>query len=159
MKISDFQIHSTEELDQLLVELIDMIISAQRLDSGGFGMVAAGVLDTENRFVPALNHSQSDSDQRVHAERAAIELYNSMHGDIPAGSIIITTLSPCVEDMAERSGASCDELINRGIVKKVYCGYLDPTQQQNQHKTYHLQCTKNKKINQLCKQIANTFLK
>jgi pyrimidine deaminase RibD-like protein len=82
-----------------------------------------------------------------------------MHGEIEPGSIIITTLSPCIEDMDERSGDSCDALINSGVVHKVYCGYVDPTQEPNPHKTYHLQCTKNKKLELLCKQIADTFLK
>lgn len=159
MKITDFQIHSTEKLDELLVDLIEMVLAAHRLNPTGFGMVAAGVLDNDNRFVPALNHSEAGTDKRVHAERAAINLYQSMHGEIPAGSIIITTLSPCTEYADERSGASCDHLINDSNVKKVYCGYMNPDQQQNQHKQYHLQCTKNKKIKHLCKQLADTFLK
>ena len=158
MKISDFQIHDTDKLDQLMIQLIEMIIGSHQNDPEGFGMVAAGVLDNQNRFVPALNHLEAASGKRVHAERAAIEKYKTMHGEIPSGSIIITTLSPCIEDMDERSGDSCDALINSGVVHKVYCGYRDPTQEVNTDKTYHLQCTKNKKLEQLCKKIADTFL-
>ena len=159
MKISDFQIHDTEKLDQLMVQLIEMIIGSHQNDPVGFGMVAAGVLDNENRFVPALNHIEHGTGKRIHAERAAMNKYRDMHGDIEPGSIIITTLSPCTDEAtAERLGDSCDALINLGPVHKVYCGYIDHTQQPNLHKTYHLQCTKNKKLKQLCKQIASTFL-
>lgn len=160
MKITDFQIHDTEKLDQLLVGLIEMIIGAHQYDPQGFGMVAAGVLDNQNRFVPAINYLDNETGKHVHAERAAIDQYRKMHGDIEPGSIIITTLSPCTdEDMNERFDDSCDQLINFGPVRKVYCGYMDPTQEPNHHKTYHLKCTKNKKIEQLCKMIADTFLK
>jgi pyrimidine deaminase RibD-like protein len=159
MKISDFQIHDTENLDHFLVQLVEMIIGSHQNNPEGFGMVAAGVLDNQNRFVPALNHILADTGKRVHAERAAIEKYKTMHGEIEPGSIIITTLSPCIEDMDERSGDSCDALINLGSIHKVYCGYRDPTQEPNPHKTYHLQCTKNKKLELLCKRIADTFLK
>ena len=160
MKISEFEIHDTEKLDQLLTQLVEMILVAHKNDSEGFGRVAAGILDTHNRFVPALNYLDSKSDTRVHAERAAIDKYNSMHGEIPAGSIIITTLSPCTDpDMSERFDASCDELINSGTVRKVYCGYRDPTQDQNLDKQYHLKTTRNPKLRELCKRIADTFLK
>ena len=159
MKITDFQIHDTDKLDQLMVQLIEMIIGSHQNDPEGFGMVAAGVLDNENRFVPALNHVEYGTGKHIHAERAAMDKYRDMHGDIQPGSIIITTLSPCTDEAtAERLGDSCDTLINLGPVHKVYCGYIDHTQEPNQHKTYHLQCTKNKKLEQLCKQIASTFL-
>lgn len=160
MKISEFEITNQEKLDQLLVQLVEMIMVGHRNDSTGFGRVAAGILDTDDRFVPALNHLDADSDTRVHAERAAIEKYNSIHGPIPSGSIIITTLSPCTDpEMRERFDASCDELINSGTVRKVYCGYVDPTQDRNSNKKYHLQSTKNKRLQHLCRMIADTFLK
>lgn len=159
MKISDFQIHDTEKLDQLMIQLIEMIIGSHKNDPEGFGMVAAGVLDNQNRFVPALNYVEHETGKHVHAEQAAMEKYNTIHGEIESGSIIITTLSPCTDEtMEERSGDSCDSLITLGPIHKVYCGYLDPTQEPNPHKTYHLQCTKNKKLEQLCKRIADTFL-
>lgn len=159
MKISDFQIHDTEKLDQLMVQLIEMIIGSHQNDPTGFGMVAAGVLDNENRFVPALNYVEFESGRHVHAERAAMEKYKTIHGDIKPGSIIITTLSPCTDETSdERLGDSCDQLITLGPVHKVYCGYIDPTQESNLDKTYHLQCTKNKKLELLCKKIADTFL-
>lgn len=160
MRIKDFQIHDTEKLDQLLVGLVEMILGAHKYDPRGFGLVAAGVLDNDNRFVPALNYVDFESGKHVHAERAAIEQYQKMHGDVPSGSIIITTLSPCTdEDSVERLGDSCDQLVTHSPIHKVYCGYMDPTQNPNLHKTYHLQCTKNEKLNQLCKMVADTFLK
>jgi pyrimidine deaminase RibD-like protein len=142
-----------------MTQLVEMIIGSHQNDPEGFGMVAAGVLDNDNRFVPALNHINADTGLRTHAERAAIEKYSTMHGPIPAGSIIVTTLSPCTDESSEeREGESCNGLISGSTVHKVYCGYVDPTQEQDPHKTYHLQCTKNKKLQELCKRIADQFL-
>lgn len=159
MKITDFQIHDTDKLDQLLAQLAEMVIRGHQNDPEGFGMVASGVLDNDNRFVPALNYVDGKTGKHVHAERAAMDKYQQIHGDIPSGSIVITTLSPCTDEHSEeRYDDSCHHLINDSSVHKVYCGYMDHTQTPNEHKTYHLRCTKNKKLEQLCKQIADTFL-
>jgi hypothetical protein len=61
--------------------------------------------------------------------------------------------------MSERYDSSCDELINSGVVRKVWCGYVDHTQDKNQRKEYHIECTRNKKLNQMCQKIASLFLK
>ena len=163
MKIADFQIHDTEKLDLILTDLVEMILRGQQNDSQGFGLVAAAVIDPQNRVVPALNYIVNGSNgERVHAERAALDKYREMHGPVPAGSIIVTTLSPCsVNHTHDRYGESCTALINSTPVKKVYCGYMDPTQLVTpafKNKQYHLRCTRNKKLEQLCRAIANTFL-
>lgn len=159
MRSSDFEITNEPKLDRLLTQLVEMVIRGQSEDAEHYGLVAAGVLDNDNRFVPALNRLNAKTDTRVHAERAAIERYNELHGDIPAGSIIITTLSPCTDpDMNDRYDSSCDKLINSGVVRKVWCGYIDPTQDKNQRKAYHLECTKNPKLHAMCERIASLFL-
>ena len=159
MRSSEFEITHHEKLDQLLLSLVEMIINAQGNGDDKFGLVAAGILDTDNRFVPALNHLNPETNTRIHAERAAIDRYHSEVGEIPPGSIIITTLSPCTDpDMSDRFDASCDELINSGTVKKVYCGYIDPSQDKNLKKQYHLKVTENPKLRTMCKRIAHTFL-
>jgi pyrimidine deaminase RibD-like protein len=158
MKISDFRIEDTEKLDQILVNLCDMVIQGQRDNPDYYGVVASAVLDPNNRLVQALNHKQGDKD--VHGERAAIDKYVSQYGDIPEGSIVITTCSPCTEPMPERVGASCRDLISSTPVHKVYAGYRGPSQQTGPGgKTYHLQITRNKKIQELCKRFADTWLK
>ena len=104
------------------------------------------------------NHAQGDRD--VHGERVAIDKYKSKYGEIPDGSIIITTCSPCTELMPERVGTSCRDLISSTPVHKVYAGYRDPSQETGPgDKTYHLQITKNKRIQELCKKFADTWLK
>ena len=158
MKISDFQIVNHEKLDNILVRLCKLVIDGQKLDPNRYGMVAACVLDPDNNCVAALNYRQGDKD--VHGERAAIDAYHKRFGEIPEGSIILTTCSPCTEPMPERVGASCKDLISSTPVHKVYAGYRDPSQQTSGgDKTYHLQITKNKKIQELCKAFANTWLK
>jgi hypothetical protein len=62
--------------------------------------------------------------------------------------------------MPEREGSSCRDLISSTPVHKVYAGYRDPSQQTAAgDKTYHLQITKNKRIQELCKRFADTWLK
>lgn len=157
MKISDFQIQNHDKLDAILVDLCEMVIQGQQQDPKRYGMVAAAVLDPSSNLVAALNHRQGNSD--VHGERAAIDLYVEQYGPIPEGSIIITTCSPCTEPMPERVGSSCQDLISSTDVHKVYAGYRDPSQQtQHTDKTYHLQITRNKKIQELCKKFADTWL-
>ena len=158
MKASEFQIHSTDKLDGVLTELCQMIINGKKKNPEYYGMVAAAVLDPDNNLVMSINHYDDATDKRVHAERAAVEKYNKKFGTVPSGSIVITTLSPCSEDMVERYGESCTDFLNNLGVHKVYCGYDDPTQHP-EHKKFHTQETRNEKLKTLCKQFADTFLK
>ena len=158
MRISDFRISNTDKLDQILVQLCDMVIRGQQQRPDHYGMVAAAVLDPDNNLVGALNYKQDG--KSVHAERAAMDRYENKYGGIPTGSIIVTTCSPCTQPMPDRVGSSCEDLITNSDVHKVYAGYRDPSQQTDaQGKTYHLQITRNKKIQELCKAFANTWLK
>jgi pyrimidine deaminase RibD-like protein len=157
MRIEDFQIHSTEKLDSMLVKLCEMIINGKKKNPKYYGMVAAAVLDPNNNVVMGINCPDDATDTRVHAERAAVNQYHKKFGDVPAGSIIVTTLSPCSEAMSERYGESCTDFINGLGVHKVYCGYKDPTQHVD-HKQFHTLETRNPKLRELCKQFADTFL-
>jgi len=106
--------------------------------------------------VVGINYPTRDG-LRVHGERAAIDSYEARFGAIPAGSIIITTCSPCTQPMAERSGINCSDLIDEVGVHKVYAGYKDPTQDFD-GKRYHIEITSNPKIQALCRAFAETFL-
>ena len=157
----DYKIHNRDKLDQILVELCHQVIKGKKHDPIKYGMVAACVLDPQNRAVFGVNEA-AENNTRRHAERVAMDRYVEQHGEIPEGSIIITTLSPCNEDgteMAdERYGESCTDIINDSKVRKVYCGYIDPSQD-NEHNEYTLEETVNQDIKRLCKQYADTFLK
>jgi pyrimidine deaminase RibD-like protein len=158
MILADFQIVNHRKLDRILVRLCEMVVAGQKKNPNRYGMVASAVLDPDNRCVAALNHQTDSGD--VHGERAAMAAYYKQFGAIPEGSIILTTCSPCTEPMPERVGASCKDLISSTAVHKVYAGYRDPSQQTEAgDKTYHLQITKNKKIQELCRAFADTWLK
>ena len=156
MNLSDFQISNHDKLDAILVRLCEMVIQGQGKKKD-LGMVAAAVLDPDNNCVVGINYPTRDG-KRVHGERAAIDSYTARFGDIPAGSIIITTCSPCSHDMSERDGVNCSDLIDEVGVHKVYAGYQDPTQEPGDKK-YHIEITGNPKIHELCERIAETFLK
>ena len=156
MNLSDFQISNHDKLDAILVRLCEMVIQGQGKNKD-LGMVAAAVLDPDNNCVVGINYPTRDG-KRVHGERAAIDSYTARFGDIPAGSIIITTCSPCSHDMSERDGVNCSDLIDEVGVHKVYAGYQDPTQEPGDKK-YHIEITGNPKIHELCERFAETFLK
>jgi len=156
MQLSDFQISNHDKLDAILVRLCEMVIQGQGKNKD-LGMVAAAVLDPDNNCVVGINYPTRDG-KRVHGERAAIDSYTARFGDIPAGSIIITTCSPCSHDMSEREGVNCSDLIDEVGVHKVYAGYQDPTQEPGDKK-YHIEITGNPKIHELCERFAETFLK
>lgn len=159
MKSSEFEIHNYAKLDAILADLCQLIVDGQESNkSNYYGMVAACVLDPENNKVSKLNYLNEQSQKRVHAERAALEVYTKKYGEVPRGSIVVTTLSPCNEDMDERDGDSCTDLLEHYGVKKVYCGYIDPTQQANNRK-FALMETANPQLRHLCKKFADTFLK
>jgi pyrimidine deaminase RibD-like protein len=157
---SDYEIHDRPKLDHILLELCHHVIKGQQDDPVKYGMVAACVLDSKNRKVFSVNEAAEDGTRR-HAERVAMDRYVEHYGDIPEGSIILSTLSPCNEDDTEmadkRYGESCTDLVNDSTVRKVYCGYIDPSQH-DAHAEYTLEETGNNDIKTLCKKFANTFL-
>ena len=155
MRFGEFKRASQEHLDEILVRLCAMVVSGQKKDPDYYGMVAAAVLDPENNCVAAVNYAREDG-TCIHAERAAIDAYHSRGGSIPAGSIIITTCSPCSETMADRYGESCTDLINDTGVDFVYAGYEDPTQHESQAK-FKVEVSHNPKIHELCHVFASTF--
>jgi pyrimidine deaminase RibD-like protein len=138
-----------EELDAILAKLCEMILEGQDSDSEFYGMVGACVVCPGGELVYGVNYEAKDG-TRVHAERAALERC----ADVSPECIIVTTLSPCNRPMDERSGESCENLIASYGISHVYCGYKDPTQDQDNSIE-----TQNTKIRELCKRFADTFLK
>jgi len=157
MRATDFQMADHEKLDKILVRLCEMVVEGQKKTKYDLGMVAAAVLDPDNNCVAGINYPAKDG-KRVHAERAAIDNYTARFGTIPEGSTIITTCSPCTQPMAEREGINCSDLVDQVGVHKVYAGYQDPNQEQIRKK-YHIEITRNPKLEKLCKAFADTFLK
>lgn len=157
--LNDQEIHNYPKLDKILSRLCQLVIKGQASDKD-YGMVAAGVLDPDNNLVCRLNIPDGTG-KRIHAERAAIEAYESKYGSVPKGSIVITTLSPCSEHndetADERAGTDCTDYLNSKKIKKVYCGYMDPTQDKD-HREFNLIETVNKKLRHECKRFADTFL-
>jgi pyrimidine deaminase RibD-like protein len=154
------EIHNYSKLDRILKKLCEMVVKGQQSDKD-YGMVAACVVDPDNNLVAGLNRPGKDG-KRIHAERVAIEKYEQKYGDIPEGSIVVTTLSPCNESDDEtandRVGESCTDYLNSKGIQKVYCGYMDPTQD-NDNRQFNLIETANKDIRNECKSFADTFLK
>ena len=143
--------------DKILIDLCDGIVRHQKQDSDRYGLVAAAVVDPDHRVVYGINH-KLPSGKRVHAERAAMANYIDKYGEIPEHSVIITTLSPCVDDMPDRKGPSCTELLNDSPITRVYAGYRDPSQTHLSHDDFDVVYTEDKRIESVCKAIADCFL-
>jgi pyrimidine deaminase RibD-like protein len=160
MILNDFTQHklvfSREKLDTLLADLCSKVIEGQQDNPDFYGMVAAAVIDPTGRIATGVNYLYGNG--RVHAERAAIDSYEEEYGELPRGSIVVTTLSPCNHDTHDnRHGESCTDLLNQKHIKIAYCGYGDPTQKER-HNNFTVIITQNEKLNHLCKQLADTFL-
>jgi len=153
------EIHNYKKLDKILGRLCQLVVKGQESDKD-YGMVAAGVLDPDNNLVSRLN-IPSGNGKRIHAERAAIQAYESKYGPVPKGSIVVTTLSPCNEThdetAHERAGENCTEYLNDKGIEKVYCGYMDHTQD-NDIRDFNIIETSDKDIRHQCKKFADTFL-
>jgi len=143
--------------DNILIKLCEGILAHQKQDAERYGLVAAAVVDPDKNVVYGINHLLPNG-RRVHGERAAIENYRNKHGELPEGCIIVTTLSPCTDDMTEREGISCTELIDSTPVRAVYCGYRDPSQSHTKHEDFDIRFTQNHDIERMCKSIADCFL-
>jgi len=59
--------------------------------------------------------------------------------------------------MDERYGESCTDLLNEEGIKKVYAGFMDPTQDED-HRQFNIMETANESVRKLCKEFADTFL-
>ena len=140
--------------DEVLTDLCQLIIDNKRKNSKN-GLVAASVVSGDRR-VDATSYFDG---KWVHAERNALNQFKKRYGSVPDDAVIVTTLSPCVEDMPDRQGISCNELINKTPVRAVYCGYRDPEHQEFQHNDFDIRFTNNMQIEQLCKQFADMFQK
>jgi pyrimidine deaminase RibD-like protein len=147
--------YSREKLDSLLADLCGMVIDGQKDNPDFYGRVAAAVIDPDGRVATGLNYLYGN--ERIHAERAAIDHYEEEYGELPKGSIVVTTLSPCNQDTGDIKSVTCTEVLNRKRIKVAYCGYRDPTQHQHNN-NFTVLITDNVKIQHLCKKFADTFL-
>ena len=124
-----FDTNNNSKLDEILYKLCN-IVKKEIKEKTGEHAVAACIIDPDNRIVAKT--SKDKHGRWIHAERNAIDTYEKKYGEVPEGSIIVTTLSPCNEyddrTSDERFGESCTDYINSKGIKKVYCGYMDPTQ-------------------------------
>jgi pyrimidine deaminase RibD-like protein len=156
MRLSEFNQSAENDLDQVLVDLCEMIVDN---NNEKHSWVGAAVVDPKGQRVLRLGTLVSSNPELwCHAERTAIDAYNKEYGDLPTGSIIVTTLSPCSDQRMElRYNESCTDLLEGLGIDYVYCGYMDPSQDNGQHK-FKLVETNNAKLNQLCERIGQAVL-
>lgn len=161
MNVKEF-IVDYSHFDKILVKLCRLISKGRSINPKLYGLVGAAIIDPDQNIIARTARFRNK--KWSHAEREAILAYNNAFGEIPKNSILISTLSPCEEihtDPApDRYGKSCTALINDTNIKFVYCGYLDPSQGDDQHdaRTFKLIASKNPDVAKLCKKYADKFL-
>jgi pyrimidine deaminase RibD-like protein len=153
----DYELHDRPKLDRVLAKCCRMVVQGQQRDPERYGQVAACVIDPDNRMIYGINLPARDGTRR-HAERVAIDKYRKSIGEIPDGSIVVTTCSPCNSPMEERHGESCKDLLNSVGIHKVYAGYQDPTQHDDRDADFRVYVTENDKLWGECQLFAQTFL-
>ena len=154
-KRGNYEIRNYHKLDKYLTELCALVERGQQSNKD-YGMVGAGLLTLKHPYMSRLNRPGSDG-KRIHAEHAVLQDFLNKYGTISEGTVLLTTLSPCTKHMDERDGPSCSSLVEQYGIKKVYCGYMDPTQV-NDQRDYNLMETSNDEIRSKCKEFADTFL-
>ena len=151
-----FQEVTDNRYDRILTQLCDMIINC---DGRPHSMVGAAVVDPKGRSVLKLGTPVSqDPELWCHAERTAIDAYQNQYGRLPQNCVIVTTLSPCSDQrMHLRYSESCTDLLTELGIKRVYCGYMDPSQD-NDHGAFKMRLTQNAKLQTLCQRIGDAVL-
>lgn len=149
------EIHDQDRLDSVLERCLELLHDKRREHPGKYGKVAACIIDMKNRKVFGVN-SPGPNGTRRHAERVALDKYHERYGKILPGAIIVTTLSPCNRPMAERDGPSCQDLLMKAGIEKVYAGYMDPSQHSDHSFTEEV--TKNDDIWAACKALSDSFV-
>ena len=148
--------YTRHQLDQILIELCDLIIQRQKIDSRKWGLVGAAFID-QSTGQRILATSVNKSGKWQHAERTAINIFRNRFGYLPENSLIVVTLSPCSGDISDRFGSDCESLIESLTNCQVYAAYQDPTQTSS-NPNFEIAYTNNSKIKQLCKSLADQFL-
>jgi len=143
---------NSDDLDQILVKLCELVIKGQATDPNLYGLVGACIIGPDGNKIGRTSYNVNG--KYVHAERAALDAYEKKHGHADSTCMCVTTLSPCSNTMHDRIGSSCKDLLEERGITNIYAGYRDPTQSNR-----HFRVTNNKKIQLLCKQFADTFLK
>ena len=140
------------ELDAILARCCEMVLDHQEKDSNYYGMVASCIICPDGTHTYGINHEKDGL--RVHAERDALDRCPDPGPDC----IVVTTLSPCNTGRSpnhkERYGEDCQDLLDQYGITHVYCGYKNPQEESDPSIE-----TQNPKIQELCKQFADTFLK
>lgn len=156
MIVNEILIRQSNPYDVILARLCEMVLEGRETMGREGGLVGAAVLDTAGNCVYAT--SSPEGEYWRHAERNAIDAYKQRYDVLDPDAVIITTLSPCCSAMQDRYGSSCEDMLNAAGIRHVYAGYDDYTQQRREP-DFELTFTKNKKLQQLCGAISNTFLR
>jgi pyrimidine deaminase RibD-like protein len=144
MRAAEFQ-HA--QLDHKLTELCELLMSAQAQCPDDTGDVAACISDPEGKTATGVSLRMGK--HWIHAEVLACERYREKFGDIPVGSVCVTTLSPCNRPMADRVGPDCASYLQDQGIDRVYAGHSDETQDAD-----NVGITQNVRLRKLCKKFA-----
>lgn len=149
------------EINKLDLHLYEVIKHMENLwFEPNVGIVACALIDLGDRKVFATSEKTEDG-KWLHAERNALNKFESIYGAPTKNAIFVTTLSPCDNFCSSRAGESCVNLILNSGISRVHFGSLEP------HHNGSLDCysnlgissslTKETNLLSICDNIANLF--
>ena len=151
-------------MDQILLNCLGLVCRRyKKYNNTIFGLVGAAIVTKE--YDPVYETAMQTMSQKwKHAEHCVIEKFHRLHGELPKDAILVTTLSPCFNDMGDRDGESCSDIITKYGIKIVYSGIEDTTQLSHDEDHYNkvpfdLIITKNSDIKDLCSLLLNKISK
>jgi pyrimidine deaminase RibD-like protein len=146
------------DLDKILIDLVNFVEARLSINDKIYGRVGAAIIDPSGHVVCATAFQHRDG-RWVHAERAALQEYRRMYGRIPIGSVMVSTLSPCTDDMPFewRRGESCTSMCLRNKISRAHYGYLDHTQS-NEFGDLVTSVTTNALVANRCRSLAETLI-
>ena len=125
------------------------------------GIVVAGIIADGCEPVFATSTSAGPGCW-YHAERNALTNFQRLYGTPAPGSLVVSSLSPCLRPSVSRAGESCTQLLLDHGLTTVHAGIVDPEQTSAGTQAYAKQgldvtLTFDPKLVTACRELLNLF--
>jgi pyrimidine deaminase RibD-like protein len=128
------------------------------------GVVSAALVSDDN-VVYATSLEQDG--EWVHAERNALQQFVDRYGMPSEDAAMVTSLSPCSQDMENRVGGSCTELLSaennvlKDPISRIHSGKVDYVQVDNSdfysERGFDFTLTDDSELQTACERLSNYF--
>lgn len=143
--------------------LYQTLLHLKNLPYGEKSVVGASIYDIETQRIVYAN-SVSANDERndnlwYHAEYMAVKL--ALEGLInPSKAIVITTLSPCINESSYRAHESCTDILLEAGFRNIHTGMIDRRQatlDKYKQLGFDMTVTQDPKLSKICSELDSFF--